>query len=257
MKQTDNRTLAFINLFAIFGALPALCEMSEEARATIAGKKISMGISVKDGPCGTLHFDDGKVTVTEGCDKCDIKLPFSSPDKFNGMIDGTVTPIPSKGLTKIGFLLKNFIPLTDILSRYLRPDEESLKDESFYRTSTLLMFHVITGAVAQIGNEDKVGRASASYIVDGNVRMAITEGETVLTAAHIVAKDHRLTTVHTDTDTPMSLMEFDGVHNARGLFDGVASSFTLICDGKLRLGGMISQLDNVNRILDRVGLYLA
>jgi hypothetical protein len=52
-------------------------------------------------------------------------------------------------------------------------------------------------------------------------------------------------------------MEFEGVRNARGLFDGVASSFTLICDAKLRMGGMISQLDNVNRILDRVGLYLA
>ena len=257
MRQTDPKTMAFINLFAVFGALPTLCEMSDEARATIVGKRVSMGISVKGGPEGTLHFDDGKITVTEGCDKCDIKLPFSSPEKFNGMIDGTVTPIPSKGFTKIGFLLKNFIPLTDILSRYLRPSEDDLKDEIFYRTSTLLMFHVITGAVAQIGNEDKVGRASASYIVDGNVRMAITEGEKVITAAHIVAKNHRLNTIHTDTDCPMSLMEFDGVHNARGLFDGVASSFTLICDGKLRLGGMISQLDNINRILDRVGLYLA
>ncbi len=257
MKQTDQRTLAFINLFAILGALPALCEMSDEARATVAGKRISIGIAVKDGPCGTLRFDDGRVTVTEGCDKCDIKLPFASPEKFNGMIDGTVTPIPSKGFIKIGFLLKNFIPLTDILSRYLRPTEEDLKDETFYRTSTLLMFRVITGAVAQIGNEDKVGRASASYIVDGNVRMAITEEGAPVIAAHIVAKDHRLVTVPTDTDTPMSLMEFDGVHNARGLFDGNASSFTLICDGKLRLGGMISQLDNVNRILDRVGLYLA
>ena len=257
MKQTDTRTLAFINLFAILGSLPVLCEMSDEARATVAGKRLSMGIVVKGGPEATLHFDDGRITVTEGCGKCDIKLPFSSPEKFNGMIDGTVTPIPSKGFTRIGFLLKCFVPLTDILSRYLRPTEDDLRDEEFYRTSTLLMFHVITGAVAQIGNEDKVGRASASYIVDGNVRMAITEGERVLTAAHIVAKDHRLTTVHADTDTPMSHMEFDGVHNARGLFDGAASSFTLICDGKLRLGGMISQLDNVNRILDRVGLYLA
>lgn len=257
MKQTDQRTMAFINLFAVFGALPTLCEMSEQARATIAGKRISMGISVKGGPQGTLQFDDGKITVSEGCGKCDIKLPFSSPEKFNGMIDGTVTPIPSKGLTKIGFLLKNFIPLTDILSRYLRPSEQDLSNEEFYRTSTLLMFHVITGAVAQIGNEDKVGRASASYIVDGNIRMAITEGDKVLTAVHIAAKDHRLQTVHTDTDAPMSFMEFDGVYNARGLFDGVASSFTLICDGKLRMGGMISQLDNVNRILDRVGLYLA
>lgn len=257
MKQTDQRTLAFINLFAIFGALPALCELSDEARATVAGKTVSIGIAVKDGPCGTLHFDNGKVSVTQGCDKCDIKLPFSSPEKFNGMIDGTVTPIPSKGFTKIGFLLKSFIPLTDILSRYLRPSEEDLADEAFFEQATVLMFHVITGAVAQIGNEDKVGRASASYIVDGNVRMAIVEDGQIKVAAHIAAKDHRLTTVPTDTDTPMSFMEFDGIRNARGLFDGVASSFTLICDGKLRMGGMISQLDNVNRILDRVGLYLA
>ena len=257
MKQTDQRTMAFINFFGVFGAIPTLCELSGEARSIIAGKRISMGISVKDGPCGTLHFDDGKVTVTEGCGKCDIKLPFSSVEKFNGMIDGTVTPIPSKGLTKIGFLLKCFVPLTDILSRYLRPSEDDLKNDEFYRVSTLLMFHVITGAVSQIGNEDKIGRASASYIVDGNVRMAITDGDKVLTAAHIVAKDHRLTTVHTDTDAPMSQMEFDGIRNARGLFDGAASSFTLICDGKLRTGGMVSQLDNVNRILDRVGLYLA
>jgi hypothetical protein len=52
-------------------------------------------------------------------------------------------------------------------------------------------------------------------------------------------------------------MQFEGIRNARGLFDGAASSFTLICDGKLRMQGMISQLDNVNRILDRVALYLA
>ncbi len=257
MKQTDSRTMAHINLFGVLGALPSLCELSQDARDVIAGKTISVGIDVKGGPAGVLHFEDGKMRVTEGCGKCDIKLPFGSPEKFNGMIDGTVTPIPSKGFLKLGFLLGPFIKLTDLLSKYLRPTKEDLANEQFYRTSTLLMFHVITGAVAQIGNEDKVGRASASYIVDGNVRMAITEEGKVLTAAHIAAKDHHLTTVHTDTEAPMSYMEFEGVRNARGLFDGVASSFTLICDGKLRMGGMISQLDNINRILDRVGLYLA
>ena len=78
-----------------------------------------------------------------------------------------------------------------------------------------------------------------------------------MAAAHIQAKDSVLTTVPTDTDAAMSVMQFEGIRNARGLFDGVASSFTLICDGKLKMQGMISQLDNVNRILDRVALYLA
>ncbi len=257
MKNTDSKTLAYINLFAIFGALPKLCEMNSEARALIAEHKIDMGISVKGGPCGVLHFDHGKLTLTEGEGACHIRLSFSTPEKFNGMIDGTVTPIPSKGLTRVGFLLKTFVPLTDILSRYLRPSAEDLADETFYRTATVLMFHVITGAVAQIGNVDRIGKASASYIVDGNVRMLITEGEEIVAAAHIVARDHILTTYPTDTDDAMSLMQFDGIRNARGLFDGEASSFTLICDGKLKMKGMISQLDNINRILDRVALYLA
>jgi hypothetical protein len=257
MNNKDNRTLSYINLFAIFGTLPRLCELDDEAHRLIADKKIALGICVKGGPCGVLRFDHGVVTMEPGEGACDIRLSFATPEKFNGMIDGTVTPIPTKGLTKVAFLLKTFMPLTDILTRYLRPSAEDLADEAFYRTSTILMFHLITGAVAQIGNEDPIGRASASYIVDGNVQMMITEGEAVVVAAHICAKDHRLTTVPTLTDKPMSIMQFDGVRNARGLFDGEASSFSLIADGKLKMRGMISQLDNVNRILDRVALYLA
>lgn len=257
MMNTDQKTQSYINLFAIFGAIPKLCELSDEARALIANHNIAMGFFVKGGPCGVLHFKNGTVTLTEGEGPCDIRLPFASPEKFNGMIDGTVTPIPTKGLLKVGFLLKTFIPLTDILSRYLRPEKKDLENEDFFRISTILMFHVITGAVAQIGNVDRIGQASASYIVDGTVVLRITEADQVAAAASIVAKDHHLTTVFNDCETPMSLMQFDGIHNARDLFDGAASSFTLICDGKLTMRGMISQLDNVNRILDRVALYLA
>ena len=257
MKQTDARTLAYINLFAVLGSLPHLCELSEEARGLIADRKISLGIRVKNGPCAVLYFDHGRVRMEQGRLPCDILLPFGSPEKFNGMIDGTVTPIPSRGFLRLGFLLGPFIKLTDVLSRYLRPTAEQLEDGEFFRISTLLMFRVITSAVSQIGNEDKIGRASASYIADGHIRMAITQEGQTLAVAHIVAQDHRLQTVHADTDTPMSQMEFEGIQNARGLFDGVLSSFTLICDSKLRMGGLISQLDNVNRILDRVGLYLA
>lgn len=68
------------------------------------------------------------------------------------MIDGTVTPIPRKGFTRIGFLTGTFIKLTDILTRYLRPSAEDLVDEHFFEVSTTLMLYVIAGAVAQIGN---------------------------------------------------------------------------------------------------------
>lgn len=249
----DAKTLAYINLYAIFGSIPYLCELDEKAHELIKDERVSIGFRVKNGPSGALCFANGKAWFTEECDSCNILLPFSSPEKFNGMIDGTVTPIPSKGLTRIGFLLKKFLPLTDILSSYLRADEKALADERFFERSTILMFHLIASAVAQVGNHDKVGRASASYIVDGNIKLAIGD-ELALT---IKAEDHRLSAVHSAPESCMSFMQFRDIHLARELFDGKINAVVAVGEGKVRIGGMISQIDNINRILDRVALYLA
>ena len=249
----DNKTLAYINLFAIFGAIPKLCELCDEAREIIKDDKISLGFDVKGGPAGTLVFDCGIVKMVEGVEKCNIKLPFSSPEKFNGMIDGTVTPIPSKGLTKISFLLKKFIPLTDILSKYLRTSEEDLKDEEFSRKSTLIMFGVITEAMSQIGNHDTVGAFSASNIVDGAARLSI--GDDI--EATVVCRDHKLHTIHGKTDECTAYMAFSNLGDARAIFDGKLNSVASVGLGIVRIGGMISMIDNLNRILDRVSFYLA
>lgn len=173
----DQKTLAYINLFGILGALGKLAELDDAARALLTGiKPISLGIAVSGGPHATLRFADGGCVQTEGVDRCDIKIAFSTAEKFNGMIDGTVTPIPRKGFTHIGFLTGTFVKLTDILTRYLRPSAEDLADERFFEVSTTLMLYVIAGAVAQIGNHDEVGRFSASNIVDGDVLLSIKGG---------------------------------------------------------------------------------
>ena len=250
----DAKTLAYINMYAILGALKYLCEESAEARKILGDSCIDLGIAVKNGPEAMLRFEDGTVRVLQGTDGCDILLRFSSPEKFNGMIDGTVTPIPSKGFTKIGFLLKKFTKLTDLLSAYLRATKEDLQDEEFFRISTTLMFHVILESIAQIGNHDRIGRFSADWTVDGNVRLAILPDGI---EGYVAVKDHRLTAVHEKTEDVMSSMEFIDMKNARVLFDGEMGSFPLICDGKLRMKGMISQLANINRMLGRVAVYLA
>ena len=251
--MTDAKTLAYINLHAVLGTIPYLCEIDEKARELIKGEKVSVGFSVKGGPSGALCFADGKAWFADECASCNIILPFSSPEKFNGMIDGTVTPIPSKGFTKIGFLLKKFLPLTDILSSYLRAEKEALSDPVFFEKSTVLMFHLIASAIAQIGNVDPVGRASASHIVDGNIKLAI--GDDLVLA--INAKDHVLTAIHSAPESFMSFMRFEDIKLARSLFDGEVNAVACVGEGKVRIGGMISQVDNVNRILDRVALYLA
>lgn len=249
----DPRTMAYINLFAVLGAIPFLCDLDSEAAKLIEGKTVSVGFAVKGGPSATLFFGGGKCRMAPGVDRCEVKLPFSSCEKFNGLIDGTVTPIPSKGFTKIGFLTGAFIKLTDRLSAYLRPAPGALEDPEFFRISTTLMFHVIAEAIAQIANEDKIGQFSASNIVDGTARLAIKDGP----AAALCCRNHRMLTIHKKPESALSYMEFADMHLARDLFDGKVNAIAAVGLGQVRIGGMISQIDNINRILDRVAVYLA
>lgn len=250
----DQKTLAYINLYAILGALENLCELAPEAPSLLTNKKpIKIGFDVKGGPSATLTFKNGKCRMDQGCDKCDVKLPFSSCEKFNGLIDGTVTPIPSKGFTKIPFLLKDFQALTDLLNKYMRPDPADLEDPDFFNISTELMLYVIGVAISQIANNDEIGKFTASAIVDGNISFSIKGGPAIT----IRCKDHRLITLKCPCDNWRAQMQFENIKLARDLFDGKVNAVACIGKGYITMQGMISMLDNLNRLLDRVAVYLA
>ena len=253
-KIMDNKTLAYINMFAILGSLPKLCENDKRASRLVSMKEaVSIAFEVNGGPSATFTFGNGTCFVLDGSHECDIKLYFNSCDHFNAMIDGKAMPLPLKGFTKIGFLTKNFTKLTDILSAYLRPTAEALEDETFFNVSTSLMLYVIGGAVAQIGNNDKIGKFSASNIVDGTVCLSIKDGPAVY-----VAVNNHIMTAHLDKNAePRAIMQFADMRTARDLFDGKVNAMDCIGKQKITLCGMISMLDNVNRILDRVAVYLA
>ncbi len=252
----NQNVLAHCNLFGVLGAIPELLRMDEEARRLVGSRRISIGFSVKQGPSATLFFENGSARLAEGCKGCDIKLYFPSCEKFNGMIDGTATPLPVKGFFKLGFLLKSFTKLTDLLSAYLRPAEGALNDPDFLIRSTRLMLRVIAGSVVSIGNEDPVGRFSASNIVDGDIRFNVGDPENGGVSLAIRAKDHRLQLLEEVPAVTFSEMSFADYETARALFDGKINAVAAVGTGKVRIGGMISQIDNVNRILDRVALYL-
>ena len=191
--------------------------------------------------------------MEQGCTKCDVKLPFASCEKFNGLIDGTVTPIPSKGFLHIGFLLKDFTALTDLLNKYMRPEPADLEDPDFFRISTTLMLNTITVAIAQIGNNDEIGKFSADHMVDGEISFSIKDGP----ATTIRVKNHRLLGIKKRCENPRAIMEFESIELARDLFDGKVNAVACIGTGDIVMKGMISMLDNLNRILDRVAVYLA
>jgi hypothetical protein len=259
----DAVTLGYINMYGILGALEDLCRLSPEAGklagAQSGAKPITLGFSVKEGPAMILRFDQGVCTQTIGEGACDIKLPFSSFEKFNGMIDGTVTPFPSKGFTKLKFLTGNFIQLTKIMETYLRASPEALADPAFFEASTTIMFFLISRAVVQIGNHDQIGRFTASNIPDSTVLLSIAgagPGGGALQAA-ITIKDHRLTMSRTIPEHYHAIMEFNDIKLARALFDGKVSALGSVGQGLISMRGNLGILDNINRILDRVAVYLA
>ena len=250
----DTAVLARCNLFAVLGAIPHLLKLDPDAAALVSGKNIKVGFAVKDGPRATLIFKDGEAEMVKGTDGCSIKLWFPSVEKFNALIDGKGTPIPVSGFHHIGFLLGAFTKLTDLLSAYLRPEPEKLADPVFFARSTTLMLYVIGRAIVQIGNHDKVGRFSASNIVDGKIKLGI--GDDLAVAIH--CKDHHLMFNPNPNDGQISSqMVFADLQTARDLFDGRINAIAAVGMGQVRICGMISQVDNVNRILDRVAIYLA
>lgn len=254
--MTDSRTLAYINMYAVLGTLENLCELDEKAKEIISTieKPISVAFDVKGGPSATLTFSKNGCRMDDGVKAdCDIKIPVANCDKFNGIIDGKVTPIPTKGLTKVSFLLKTFTALTDRLTEVMRPTEEALKDADFFRLNTLCTFYTVAVAISQIGNQDAIGKFSASNIVDGDIQIGITD--TVY--ATIRVKDNHLITIKQAPEKPRAIMEFCDLELANALFAGTVNSIDHVGNGNITIRGLISMVDNVNRILDRVGLYLA
>ena len=253
--MTDAKTLAYINLYGILGCLENLCELDDEASELANPKKpVSIAITVKGGPSATLTFSGGRCRMEQGADpKAQVLLPFGSCEKFNGLIDGTVTPIPLKGYTKINFLLKNFTKMTDILAGYLRPEPEKLEDPVFFEKSTKLMLYLIGVAISQIGNNDDIGKFSASNIPDGIIEMGIKDS----IAIAIRVKDHHLVTIKQKPAGYHSKMEFESIKLARDLFDGKVNAVACIGEGTITMGGLVNMIDNLNRILDRVAIYLA
>ena len=254
--MTDARTLAYIKMDAVLGTLENLCELDDKAKEIISTieKPISVAFDVKNGPSATLTFSKNGCRMDDGVNAdCDIKIPVANCDKFNAIIDGKATPIPTKGLTKVNFLLKTFTALTDRLTEVMRPSEEALKDMDFFKLNTLCTFYTVSVALSQIGNQDAIGKFSASNIVDGDIQVSIKD----TVGATIRVKNNHLITIKQAPEKPRAIMEFCDLELANALFAGTVNSIDHVGNGNITIRGLISMVDNVNRILDRVALYLA
>ena len=254
--MTDTRAMAFVNLYGVLATLENLCAMDQKAKAILSKltKPVSLCFDVKNGPCGTLHFTKGGCRFTEGSEGCTCKMSFPSPKAFNDLIDHSKPGIPVKNPVQVlSFLLGPFTALTNRLTEILRPSADALKDRAFFELNTTLTFYTIVGGISALANTDPISKISAGNTVDGDIHLGISG----VAAATIRVKDHHFTTIKEAASNPRAKMEFADIDLANSLFAGTASTINELCKGRIRLAGMISMVDNVNRILDRIAVYLA
>ena len=184
-----------------------------------AGKSTTISII-----CGQLHKDSGTVQI-QGTDL----------DKIGRKVG-----------TMLGVVFQDSVldkPLTV---------RENLKNRAFFEESTVLTFYTIAGALSALANHDSVAKHSAFYTVDGDIQMGITD----VCYATLRVRNHTFETIKEKPDTPRAIMEFKTIDLANALFNGTASTMAELCAGNIYMSGMINMIDNVNRILDRVGMYL-
>lgn len=253
MKEA--KALAFVNAYGVLATLENLCQMDDEAKAVCQGlkKPVALCFDVNDGPCVTYSFSKDGCKMSEGDFGCTCKMKFASPEKFNALIDDSKPGMPVKNIPQVlSFLLGPFTKLTDILTKYLMPSEDDLKNREFFEKSTILTMYTIGGAICALGNNDSISKLSASYIPDGDVQMGITDAVYVT----VRARDSKLELIKEKPSTPRAIMEFKSLDLANALFNGTASTMAELCAGNIYMAGMINMIDNINRILDRVAVYL-
>lgn len=253
--MTEQKAMAYVNMYGVLGALEDLCRIDGKAKQILCTlkKPVSLCFNVKGGPCRTFNFRKSGCNITEGSDGCTCKMNFSSPEKFNRMINEGKPGLPVKGIVGcLTFLTGVFTKLTDRLEEVLRPSEEQLKSPDFFKENTILTMYAVGGAVCALANSDSIAKISAENTPDGDVSLGIKNEASV--TIHI--ENGVFTLIKRPCEKPRALMEFADVELANGLFNGTVSTINEMCKGNIRLAGVLSMVDNINRILDRVGIYL-
>lgn len=249
----DQLTVSCINLYAILQNIENLVELDREAKLLTLDTKIVIQFSVRGGPDALLSFEGGRCKLQKGKGRSDISLYFSSPEHLNKMFDGKANPIPVKGLSKIGFMKNEFTKLTNLLTYYLKPTDELLNNPEYLRINTVLTANTAFFALAEIGNNDRIGKLNAERMPDGDINVSILNGGPSL---HLKVRKGKLEAVKGSSTAPRAIMNFSSIESANNMLNGKVDAYTCIASGAIEMKGFIPMLDSMNKLLSQVPAYL-
>lgn len=246
---------ACLNLYAILQNLEELVQHDPEAASLSSDWQLCIQFSVRNGPVAHVIFDKGICRVGRGIHpKPQVKLYFTSPDHLNRMMDGQANPIPLKGLTRLGFLTREFPKLTDRLEACLKPAADQLADPVFLALNTRMTLFTAAYAARELALHDPIGRLIAPSIPDGTISlMILPDGP----AATLRFHEGQIDVTKTTVEAPNALMQMDGMIIAHEFLNGRLDTFAAIASGRIRIRGRIPMIDAMGTILDRVPHYLS
>ena len=249
----DQMAKACINMKGVLRSLTYLCDLDHEAADIIKAANITVQFSIRQGPVARLIFKGGKCAFEDGNGKSDIKLYFSSPEKFNNMMEGKATPGIHKGFTKLGFLLKDFAKLTKRLEYYLKPDPDTVQDEAFKTINTLLTFYTAFNSLAEIGMHDPVGVRIMQKSGNGQLCASIENTKHLVRVK--VAKGE-IKTIGISDGSPEFHLIFTDIDKTGDVLNGKCDFITAIGLGDVKMKGYIPVMMSVEHLVPLLANYL-
>jgi len=243
-----------LHLYAVLQNIEDLVQYDDVAKKLIKDWNIIIKFSVRKAGSVYLIFENGKCTVRElSPKKPDVILFFTSPAHLNKMFEGKANPIPLKGITKLGFLTKEFPKLTKRLEYYLKPDDQKLKDKNFITINTVMTLNTALYALKELLLFDPIGKHAAKKVKGSMVMMNVNKGP----AVYIEQKGNTFEVHKGYAQQPLAVLEFNSIKIANDFLNGKMDAFSAIASGAVATKGHIEWLDAVSPVLDRVALYLS
>lgn len=245
---------ARLNLNAVLQNMEDLVRLDADMAQLTKAWDVSIQFSVFRGPGAYLAFKNGICKHGVGAHpNPTIRLFFTSPRHLNRMFDGTGTPIPLKGFSRLGFLQKDFTKLTERLEYYLKPKNGLVSDESFLKTNTTLTLYTGVHAVKELALLEPTCKTIASHTPSGVLQIGVLpEGP----YAHLVLEEGSISVGKGSHAKPTATMMFRDLQAASDLLNGRLDAFQAVAEGSVMLHGMIPIIDNISLILDRVEKHL-
>jgi len=246
---------ARLNLYAVLQNLEELVRLDPQAAAMAKAWDTSVQFTVRHGPEAYLDFTDGVCRHGRGRRPAPaVSLLFTSPAHLNRMFDGTGMPIPLRGLTRLGWLKKEFSRLTDRLGYYLLPSENPPADEAYRRLRTMLLLQTAVVAAGELAECEPLCQRIAARIPDGVLAVEVLPDGPRM---RVTASGGRLRVDKAAAEQATARMVFSDIDVASDVLEHRLDSFRAVAEGKIVIRGLLPIIDEFGLILDRVEQYLS